>query len=90
MPMIYPPTRKNDVVDDYFGTLVADPYRWLEDPNSAETQAWVEAQNALTFAFRERLPARERIRRRLTDLWDYERHGLPSREGPTLFPAFPT
>ena len=81
MPMIYPPARKDDVVDDYFGTLVADPYRWLEDPNSAETQAWVEAQNALTFAFLERLPARERIRRRLTDLWDYERHGLPSREG---------
>jgi prolyl oligopeptidase len=79
--MIHPPTRKDDVVDDYFGTPVPDPYRWLEDPNSAETQAWVEAQNALTFAFLERLPARARIRRRLTELWNYERFGVPSRQG---------
>ena len=79
--MIYPPTRKDDIVDDYFGTPVADPYRWLEDPNSPETQAWVEAQNGATFSFLERLPAREQIRRRLTELWNYERYGVPSREG---------
>ena len=79
--MDYPLARKDDVVDDYFGTPVADPYRWLEDPNSAETQAWVEAQNAMTFAFLERLPARDRIRSRLTELWNYERYGVPSREG---------
>jgi prolyl oligopeptidase len=77
----YPPTRKDEVVDDYFGTPIADPYRWLEDPNNRETQAWVEAQNRVTFAFLERLPARERIRRRLTELWNYERYGVPSREG---------
>ena len=81
--MIYPPTRKDDsIADDYFGSRIADPYRWLEDPNSAETQAWVEAQNSTTFAFLERLPGRDRIRRRLTQLWDYERYGVPSREGP--------
>jgi prolyl oligopeptidase len=79
--LAYPETRKADVVDDYFGTKVADPYRWLEDPNSAETQAWVEAQNEVTFAFLDRIPARARIRARLTELWNYERYGLPSREG---------
>jgi prolyl oligopeptidase len=79
--MNYPPAPRDSVVDDYFGTRIADPYRWLEDPNSAETQAWVDAQNAITFAFLERLPGRERIRRRLTKLWDYERYGVPSREG---------
>jgi prolyl oligopeptidase len=79
--MNYPHTRMDDVVDDYFGTLVADPYRWLEEPNSPETRAWVDAQNAITHAFLERLPARERIHSRLRELWDYTRYGVPSREG---------
>jgi prolyl oligopeptidase len=79
--MNYPLTRTDDVVDDYFGTLVADPYRWLEEPNSLETRAWVDAQNAITHAFLERLPARERIHSRLRELWDYTRYGVPSREG---------
>ncbi len=79
--LAYPDTAKGDVVDDYFGTKVPDPYRWLEDPNSPETKAWVEAQNAVTFAFLERIPARARIRARLTELWNYERYGVPSREG---------
>ena len=78
----YPKTRKGDVVDDYFGTKVPDPYRWLEDDNSPETKAWVEAQNAVTFAWLESIPERTAIRERLTELWDYERFGLPSREGP--------
>jgi prolyl oligopeptidase len=77
----YPETRKGDVVDDYFGTRIADPYRWLEDPNSPETQAWVERQNRVTFAFLDRIPARTRIRERLTTLWNYERYGLPSKQG---------
>jgi len=77
----YPETRKADVVDDYFGTKVADPYRWLEDPNSPETQAWVDAQNKVTFAFLDRIPGRAAIRDRLTVLWNYERYGVPSREG---------
>jgi prolyl oligopeptidase len=77
----YPETRKGDVVDDYFGTKIADPYRWLEDPNSPETQDWVERQNKVTLAFLDRIPARTRIRERLTTLWNYERYGLPSKQG---------
>src|SRR3954470_17830475 len=77
----YPETRKADVVDDYFGTRISDPYRWLEDPNSDVTKAWVDAQNKVTSAFLERIPARAAIRERLTRLWNYERYGVPSREG---------
>jgi prolyl oligopeptidase len=77
----YPETRTVDVVDDYFGTTVADPYRWLEDDNGTQTKAWVEAQNRLTFGWLEAVPERAAIRRRLRALWDYERFGLPSREG---------
>ncbi|MBP1771868.1 MAG: prolyl oligopeptidase, Serine peptidase, family, partial [Holophagaceae bacterium] len=65
-PIAYPPTRKADVVEDFFGTKVADPYRWLEDDNSAETKAWVEAQNKVTFAYLEQLPQRARLRERMT------------------------
>ena len=78
----YPESRRTDQVDDYFGTKVADPYRWLEDDNSAETAAWVEAQNAVTFGFLAQIPARAQLRTRLTELWNYERYGVPSREGP--------
>jgi prolyl oligopeptidase len=77
----YPPTAKGDVVDDYHGTSVADPYRWLENADSAETRAWVEAQNQLTFGYLEKLPARARLQQRLTQLWNYEKYGVPSREG---------
>ena len=77
----YPKTRAVEQVDDYFGTKVSDPYRWLEDDNSAETKAWVEAQNKVTFAYLEAIPEREAIETRLTELWNYERYGLPSKEG---------
>ena len=77
----YPETRTDDVVDDYFGTKVADPYRWLEDDESKETKAWVEAQNRLAFGWLAEVPERDAIRKRLVSLWDYERFGLPSREG---------
>jgi len=77
----YPDTRKVDQTDDYFGTVVADPYRWLEDDNSPETAAWVEAQNRVTFNYLEQIPSREEIRQRLTELWNYERFGLPRRRG---------
>jgi prolyl oligopeptidase len=78
----YPKTRTVEQVDDYFGTKVADPYRWLEDDNSPETKAWVEEQNKLTFAYLEAIPQREAIRKRLTELWNYERFGLPTKQGP--------
>ncbi len=80
-PTSYPQTRTVDQADDYFGTKVADPYRWLEDDNAADTKAWVEAQNAVTFAYLERIPARDGIRKRLTTLWNYERYGLPRKRG---------
>jgi prolyl oligopeptidase len=81
----YPPARRADVVDDYHGTLVPDPYRWLEDPDSDETRAWIEAENALTEAFLAAVPARARIRRRLTELWDYEKYGVPFKRGGRYF-----
>ncbi|MEE9470609.1 MAG: prolyl oligopeptidase family serine peptidase [Gemmatimonadota bacterium] len=81
----YPEARKGEVVDDYHGTAVADPYRWLEDTDSEETNDWVEAENAITFAYLEAIPQRERIRRRLTELWDYERYGVPFQEADRYF-----
>jgi prolyl oligopeptidase len=81
-PLKYPPATKVDQVDDFFGTKVADPYRWLEDADSADTRAWIEAENKLTFGFLEKIPERTRIRERLTGLWNYERYDVPSREGP--------
>ena len=81
MTIAYPPARKGDVVEDYHGTAVADPYRWLEDPDAAETVAWVEAENAVTASYLGRGPLREQLRARLTRLWDYPRYGVPEREG---------
>src|SRR6516164_6824021 len=68
----YPNTRKTDQVDDYHGTKVADPYRWLEDDvrKSKDVEAWVEAQNKVTFAYLKAIPERETIQKRLTELWN--------------------
>jgi len=84
-PPTYPETRKIDVVDDYFGTKIVDPYRWMEDDNSAETKAWVEAQNKATFGYLEQIPARERIKGRLTKLWNYEKFSAPAKKGKRYF-----
>jgi prolyl oligopeptidase len=84
-PLTYPTTRKIDTSDDYHGVKVSDPYRWLENPDSQETQAWVEAQNALTFGYLNEIPAREKIKQRLTQLWDYEKYGIPFKEGDRYF-----
>lgn len=81
----YPAARKSDQVDDYHGTKVADPYRWLEDLDSAETGKWVEAQNKLTFGFLNSIPQRAAIRERLTKLWNYEKFGVPFKEGSRYF-----
>ncbi len=81
----YPRTVRCDHVDDYHGTKVPDPYRWLEDPNSPETCAWVESQNAVTKPFLQGLPHYRAIKQRLTKLWDHERRGLPWQEGERFF-----
>jgi prolyl oligopeptidase len=78
----YPAARRCEQVDEFFGTPIADPYRWLEDPDSPETRAWIDRQNALTSASLSQIPERADIERRLTALWNYERYGVPSREGP--------
>lgn len=83
--MPYPKTRTVDVVDDYHGRKVNDPYRWLEDTESKETADWVAAQNEVTDAYLQNLPSREPMRKRLEKLWNYERFGLPRRKGDTYF-----
>jgi len=77
----YPETRKAEQVDNFHGVSIADPYRWLEDLDSPATQAWVEAQNKLTFGYLAQIPQRALIKERLTKLWNYERYGVPSKEG---------
>ncbi|MEX2119887.1 MAG: prolyl oligopeptidase family serine peptidase [Pirellulales bacterium] len=85
--MQYPETMRGGQVDDYHGTTVADPYRWLEDPDSPASRAWIEAQNALTFGYLEQIAAREPIGRRLTELWNYQRYGIPVQRGGRYFYA---
>jgi len=80
MPDI-PSTRRDDTVDDYHGTQVADPYRWLEDAHSTEALAWSEAQNAVTHAYLDAIPVRGRIQTRLTELFNYPKYSVPSRRG---------
>jgi prolyl oligopeptidase len=77
----YPDAPRVGQTDDYFGTNVADPYRWLEDVDSPPTRTWIEEQNALTESVLAAVPARAAIRRRLTQLWDYERRSVPERAG---------
>ncbi|HZX41254.1 MAG TPA: prolyl oligopeptidase family serine peptidase, partial [Myxococcaceae bacterium] len=83
--LTYPVARKVDVVDNYHGTKVADPYRWLEDPSSPGYQEWIDAENALTQRFLATIPDRPALRERLTELWDYERYDVPYREGNRVF-----
>jgi len=85
-----PLTRKLDVVDHYFGTNVPDPYRWLEDDHSLDTKAWVKAQNEVTFAYLAGIPERDRIRERLTKLWDYEKYSAPTKRGKRYFYSYNT
>jgi len=81
--LAYPETRRDNVVDDYHGVKVPDPYRWLEQDvrQSKEVADWVEAQNRVTFAFLEGIPQREAIRKRLTELWNYPRYSVPRKHG---------
>jgi|TARA_R110000851_G_scaffold333364_1_gene512505 prolyl oligopeptidase len=77
----YPQTKKVDTVDTYFGVEVKDPYRWLEDDRSEETAVWVKAENEVTFGYLEKIPFREELKQRLSDLWNYEKVGPPFKEG---------
>src|SRR5439155_20683216 len=83
--MNYPPTHKGDVVDDYAGSKVPDPYRWMEALDSREVADWVRAQNAVTEPYLEGLALRKHFRDRLTQLWNYARVGVPEVEQGRLF-----
>jgi prolyl oligopeptidase len=85
MKLVYPATQRSEQVDDYHGVKVPDPYRWLEDVDSPATKTWVEQQNKVTFGFLEQIPQRQKIRERLTQLWNYERFGLPVKRGDRYF-----
>ncbi len=84
-PLAYPPAPKGTVVTDYFGTEVADPYRWMEDVDSPATRAWVEAERSLTESYLAAIPSRVRIRTELTRLWNYEKVSVPFHRGPLYF-----
>ncbi len=83
----YPPARREAALDDYHGVKVSDPYRWLEQLDSPETRAWVEAEAKLADSCLDKIPARESIKRRLTEVLDYEKYGIPFREGARYFYA---
>jgi prolyl oligopeptidase len=83
--LTYPESRRSDHVDEYHGVSVPDPYRWLEDPDSVETKAWVEAQNKVTFSYLEGIPQRTALKERLTKLWNFERYGTPEQRGGRYF-----
>ncbi|MFC1724305.1 prolyl oligopeptidase family protein [candidate division KSB1 bacterium] len=81
----YPHARKGDIVENFHGTDVADPYRWMEDPEAEETTAWVEAENKITEEFLSDVVERSKIKKRLTKLWDYPKFTVPSRHGQKYF-----
>ena len=84
-PWNYPAARVSPQVDDLHGTGVADPYRWLESIDSPETRAWVEGENAVTFAYLDTIEERKAIQDRLAKLWNFERYGTPWEEGGRWF-----
>ncbi|MDP2723442.1 MAG: prolyl oligopeptidase family serine peptidase [Bacteroidales bacterium] len=81
----YPVAKKVDTVDTYFTHQVADPFRWLEDDNSAETAEWVAEENAITNEYLGKIPFREQLRKRLTDIWNYPKYGVPFKKGDHYF-----
>ncbi len=81
----YPETRRDTIVDNYFGTMVPAPYQWMEDQNSKELESWVEAENKLTFAYLDKIPVRSWINKRMTKVWNYEKVSVPSRYAGELF-----
>src|SRR5687767_1377450 len=85
MTFRYPIARKSDVVEDFHGTLVPDPYRWMEDPESPELRTWLEAQAQITDSYLESSPERDSVKARLTELWDFERYTPPIERGGRYF-----
>ena len=83
--LTYPVTRRDSQVDDYHGSKIADPYRWLEDTDSPQTKAWVEAQNRVTFGYLASIPERATIRNRITQVWNYPRYEVPEKFDDRLF-----
>lgn len=83
--LTYPVTKNVDVVDDYFGAKVADPYRWLEDDQAEEVKQWIEEQNKVTFGYLENIPFREKIRQRLREVYNYPKYSSPFRAGDYYF-----
>jgi prolyl oligopeptidase len=83
--LTYPVSTTVDQIDDYHGTRIPDPYRWLENPDTPEAQAWIAAQNRVTFKFLEAIPQRQAIQQRLTQLWDYQRYDVPFKRGDRYF-----
>src|SRR4051794_4123131 len=83
--LTYPAAKTIEQVDDYHGTKVSDPYRWLESLDSPETRKWVEDENKITFDYLGKIPARDKLRARLTELWNYERYSPPTKENGRYF-----
>ncbi len=83
--MQYPETPRDTIVDNYFGTRVPAPYQWMEDQNSKDVEAWVEAENTTTFGYLDKIPVRDWINKRITKVWNYEKVGVPSRYAGALF-----
>jgi len=81
----YPETRRDTIVDNYFGTMVPAPYRWMEDQNSKEVESWVEAENKVAFGYLEKIPVRDWINKRITKVWNYEKVSVPERYAGELF-----
>ncbi len=81
----YPKVKTVEHTDDYFGTKVADPYRWMEDLNSPEVKQWVEDENKVTFGYLETIPQRGAIKQRLEQVWNYERYSAPVKRGSRYF-----
>ena len=90
MKLEYPQTRRTDHIDILHGVSIPDPYRWMEDIDSEETRAWIEAQNQLTQAYLENAPMRDQIRQRMTELWDYEKFGVPEVHAGRYFYTYNT
>src|SRR6202022_3177372 len=85
LELSYPAARQVDQTDDYFGTTVSDPYRWMEDVDSPELKAWIDAENELTQRYLAQIPLRKTMQRRLTELINFERYTPPARRGTRYF-----